>query len=271
MSTCDEVGSDVHTLIKELAIRRVEHRSKTNSNEFHHLVEGVEVACLRRRFFFVLQQVLSFHSRHHLCRQGVALACTRQLCLQGPVSVHAHRTKGVTESEEREGANGVGGGIGVGGGNGDENGGRGWYGDVNGDGDVDGAGAGTTMASEVEANEGAKDGIGAGSGDGAGTGAGVETRRRTQDGNEDGNESSSGDGNADEDGNRDGNEGGIVEGGGEAKKRKKPHKTCRRDPALLFRTRHHFCRQRVVLTGTRQLRSQSLVPVHAHRTERVSN
>ena len=33
MSTCGEVGSDVHALIKELAIRRAEHRSETHSNE----------------------------------------------------------------------------------------------------------------------------------------------------------------------------------------------------------------------------------------------
>ena len=37
MSTCGEVGSDVHTLIKELAIRRVQHRSETYSNESQHL------------------------------------------------------------------------------------------------------------------------------------------------------------------------------------------------------------------------------------------
>ena len=35
-------------------------------------------------------------------RQGVALAGTRQLRLQGPVPVHAHPTEGVTGSEERE-------------------------------------------------------------------------------------------------------------------------------------------------------------------------
>ena len=40
MSTCGEVGSDVHALIKELAIRRVQHRSKTHSNESQHLAEG---------------------------------------------------------------------------------------------------------------------------------------------------------------------------------------------------------------------------------------
>ena len=148
----------MYALIKELAIRRVQHRSKTYSNESQHLAEGTEVARHRRRFSFVLQQALSFRTRHHLCRQGVALASTRHPHSQGPASVQAHRTGGVTESEGQEGANGVGGGIGVGGGNGDGNG------DVNGHGD--GAGTGTV----VEANEGAQDGNGDGSGDGAGTG-----------------------------------------------------------------------------------------------------
>ena len=73
MSNCGEVGSDVHTLIKELAIRRVEHRSETPSNESLHLAEGTEVARLRRRFSSVLQQVLSFRTRYHLCRQGWGL------------------------------------------------------------------------------------------------------------------------------------------------------------------------------------------------------
>ena len=66
------------------------------------------------------------------------------------------------------------------------------------------------------------------------TGVGVETRERTQNRNGDGsgdrNESSSGDGNED----------GIMEDGGEVKKRKKPLKSCRRDQALLFRTLHHL-------------------------------
>ena len=35
-STCGDVGSDVHALIKELAIRRVQHRSETYSNESQH-------------------------------------------------------------------------------------------------------------------------------------------------------------------------------------------------------------------------------------------
>ena len=47
MSICDEVGSDVHALIKELAIRRVEHRPEMHSNESQHLTERTEVASLR--------------------------------------------------------------------------------------------------------------------------------------------------------------------------------------------------------------------------------
>ena len=66
MPTCGEVGSDVHARIKELAIRRVQHRSETHSNESQHLTEGTKVARLRRRFSFVLQQALSFRTRHHL-------------------------------------------------------------------------------------------------------------------------------------------------------------------------------------------------------------
>ena len=70
----------------------------------------------------------------------MTLADTRQLRSQGPVSVHAHRTKGVNGSEGREGGNGVGVGIGVGGGNGN----------VNDDRDGDGAVTRTGM----EANKG---------------------------------------------------------------------------------------------------------------------
>ena len=133
------------------------------SNESQHLAEGTEVARLRRRFSFVLQQALSFRTRHHLCRQGVALASTRQPHSQGPASIQAHRTGGgVTGSEGQEGANGVGGGIGVGGENGDGND------DVNGHGDGDGTGTGTG----VKVNEGAQDGNGDGSGGGGGGGGG---------------------------------------------------------------------------------------------------
>ena len=111
MSTCGELSPDVHDLIKELAIRRVEHRSETHSNEAQHLMEGTEVPRLRRRFSFVLQQALSFGTRYHPCKQGVVPASTRQLRSQGPVSVQAHRTEGVTGSEGQEGANGVGAGL----------------------------------------------------------------------------------------------------------------------------------------------------------------
>ena len=219
MSTCGDVGSDVHALIKELAIRRVQHRSETYSNDSQHLAEGTEIARLRRRFSFVLQQALSFRTRHHLCRQEEALASTRRPHSQGPASVQAHRTGGVTGSEGQEGANGVGGGIGVGGGNGDGNG------VVDGQGDGDGVGAGTG----VEANEGAQDGNGDGSGDGsrdgAGTGTGVGIRGRTPDGNGDVSGDCSGDGNGDDD---NGNENRIGEGGTGTKKRKKPQNSCRR-------------------------------------------
>ena len=48
MSTCGKVGLDVHALMKKLAIRRVHYSSETHFNESQHLVEGTEVACLRR-------------------------------------------------------------------------------------------------------------------------------------------------------------------------------------------------------------------------------
>ena len=69
-------------------------------------------------------------------------------------SVHARHTERVTKTEEREGANGVGGGKG------DENQVRGGSGDVNGDGDGDRTG----MITGVEANEGTQDENGDGSG-----------------------------------------------------------------------------------------------------------
>ena len=123
---------------------------------------------------------------------------------------------------------------------------------VNGGGD--GARAGGVKATGVEVNEGAKYGNGDGSRNGAGigTGTGVETRGRSQ--------NRSGDGSGD----------GSGEGGGRVTKRRKPHKNCRHDQALFFRTRHHLGKQGVVLVGTQQLRLQSLVPVHAHRTEGVA-
>ena len=74
-------------------------------------------------------------------------------------------------------------------------------------------------------HEGAQDGNGDGSGDRAGMWTEVETHRRTPDGNGDGPKVSSEDGNGDE-GN--GNEGRVGDGEKEAKKRKKPLNSCRR-------------------------------------------
>ena len=156
MSTCGDVGSDVHALIKELAIRRVQHRSETYSNESQHLAEGTEVARLRRRFSFCFTAGTLIPHASPSLQTGVALASTRRPHSQGPASVQAHRTRGVTGSEGQEGANGVGGEIGVGGGNGDGNG------DVDGHGDGDGAGT----ATGVEVNERAQDGNGDGDGGG---------------------------------------------------------------------------------------------------------
>ena len=115
-----------------------------------------------------LRQAVSFRTRHHFCRQGVELASTRQLRSQGPVSVHAHRTEGVTVWEGRERANGVGGWIGVGSGNGDGGG----------NGDVDGNGDGHGEGTWVKANEGTQDESGDRSGNGAGTGTGAGTETR---------------------------------------------------------------------------------------------
>ena len=59
MFTCREAGSDVHALIKELAIRQVEHRPDIHSDESRHLAEGTEVVRFRRRSSFVCSR----HSR----------------------------------------------------------------------------------------------------------------------------------------------------------------------------------------------------------------
>ena len=40
INTHTHTHTHVHALIKELAIRRVEHRSETHSNESQHLAEG---------------------------------------------------------------------------------------------------------------------------------------------------------------------------------------------------------------------------------------
>ena len=128
MSTCDEVGSNVYVLIKELAIGRVENRSEIHSDESRRVMKETKVARLLQRFSFVLQQALSFRTRHHLCRLGMTLAVTRQLRSQGPVLVQAYCTvprselvKGTVRSQQERG--------------------RGWDGDGNGHGDGKGKGS----------------------------------------------------------------------------------------------------------------------------------
>ena len=97
-----------------------------------------------------------------------------------------------------------------------------------------GVGTGTRTEREWKRDEGVQKVNKDRSGDEAGTGTGtrVETCGRKQDGNGDGsgdgNESSCGYGNGDKDGDGNGKEDRIGEGVREANKRKKPHKSCRR-------------------------------------------
>ena len=125
----------------------------TDGNEDGISKDGGEVNERKRPYTTCRRdQPFSFRTRHHLCRQGVALASTRQLRSQGPVSVNAHRTEGVTGCVGREETNGIMGGVKAGGGNGNGNGvGRG-NGHVNVD--REGDGAGTRMG--VETNEGTR-------------------------------------------------------------------------------------------------------------------
>ena len=76
-------------------------------------------------------QPFSLRTRHHLYRQGVAFAGTRQLRSHSPVSIHVYRTEGVTGSDGRRETNEVMGGIRVGGGCEDWNGVGGENGHVN--------------------------------------------------------------------------------------------------------------------------------------------
>ena len=124
MSMCGEVGSDVDVFIKELAIRRVEHRFEIHSNESQHLAEGKEVGPLRQQLSFCFTEARTCipHALSSLQTRSDTCGHTADPFGRLGVSVHAHCTKGATGSEGREGANGVGGRIGVGGGNGNGNG-----------------------------------------------------------------------------------------------------------------------------------------------------
>ena len=83
MSTCSEVDSDVHALIKELANRRVEDRSEIHSNESWHLAEGTEVA--RNRNSTSSAVVLLFYSRHFHSARFI-ISADRDWCLRAPDS-----------------------------------------------------------------------------------------------------------------------------------------------------------------------------------------
>ena len=78
MLTYGEVESNVHALIKELAIRRVEHRS-----ESQHLAEGTEVARLKRRFSFVLQQAGGGAGAHPTAPFATSGVCTPESYREG--------------------------------------------------------------------------------------------------------------------------------------------------------------------------------------------
>ena len=81
METCGEIGSDLHALIKELAIRRVEHRSEIHSNKSQHLVEGTKVA----RLHVFGGDYLSF-CRRHFHSASVIISADRGWCLRTPGS-----------------------------------------------------------------------------------------------------------------------------------------------------------------------------------------
>ena len=134
ISTYDGTGSDVHDLIKELATRRVEQRSEIHSNEFQHLAEGTEVARLRWRSSFVLQQELSLRTRHHLRRQGWRLRVPNSSVRKARCLYTRIVPRGLLDPRDENG-------VGVG--NGDENGVGVGNGHGKGDGDGDGDGEGT--------------------------------------------------------------------------------------------------------------------------------
>ena len=59
LSTCHGDGSDVHALIEDLDIRRVEHSSEQSSKKSRHPAEGTEIARLRRRLSFAFTTITS--------------------------------------------------------------------------------------------------------------------------------------------------------------------------------------------------------------------
>ena len=112
MSTYGEADSDVHALVKKLAIRRVEHRSKIHSDESHHIAEGNGSSTSSAAILFSFQQTLPFHTRHHLGKQGVALegapdSSVRKarclLCTEGKPGPRGRKTLCIEVSNRSEG------------------------------------------------------------------------------------------------------------------------------------------------------------------------
>ena len=78
MPTCGEVGSDVHAFIKELPIRRVEHRSEIHSHESQNLAEGIEIPRLGSSSLLLNNRHFCFV--HVIISAGVARAPDISVC-----------------------------------------------------------------------------------------------------------------------------------------------------------------------------------------------
>ena len=94
-----------------LATTRAKHRLGYILRRVPSSGGGNGISTSSAAFFYALQQVLSFRTRHHLCRQGATLAGSQQLHPQDPMPVQVHCTEGRTGSKGRGGANRDGNGV----------------------------------------------------------------------------------------------------------------------------------------------------------------
>ena len=108
MSTCGETGSDVHALIKEPVIRRVEHRSEKHSKESQQLAEGTEVAHLRQQFscfnsrpFHFVRATISADRGWRLRGPGSSVRKAR--CLYTRIVSRGNQVRGTGKSERGRG------------------------------------------------------------------------------------------------------------------------------------------------------------------------
>ena len=108
MSTSGDVGSDVHAIIKELAIRRVQHRSETYSNGSQHLVEWTESSTYSAAilFCFTADTLIPHVSPSRQTGGGACEHPTAPFARPGVCTNASYRV--VTGSEGQEGANGRG-------------------------------------------------------------------------------------------------------------------------------------------------------------------